>query len=101
LRRDIVWKEGTGGVSRSATRMKCIRFLAEGTRESESVSQWYSRRKASFLKTIDEAACGIWNELGRMQWRNSMAQRLAACYVRVMLGIWSKCCNNLGNSMLL
>jgi hypothetical protein len=57
--------------------------------------------RRQLLKTIDEDAFGICNELGRMQWRHSTAQRLAACYAGVMLGIWRKCCHNLENSMLL
>lgn len=59
--------------------------------QKEGVSFWSSY----------EAAFVIWNELGRKQWRHSMAQRLTACYAGVMLDIWSKCWNYLEYSMLL
>jgi len=39
--------------------------------------------KRLLLKTKDEEAFLIWNELGRMQWRHSMVQRLAASYPNV------------------
>jgi hypothetical protein len=31
------------------------------------------------IEAIDENAIGIRNELGRIQWQSSLAQRLAAC----------------------
>jgi hypothetical protein len=75
-------------------------FFLRGCLNSRVYYSGTAEGRRQFLKTMDEAAFSIWNELGRKQWRHSMAQRLAACYVGVMLGIWSKCYNNLEYSML-
>jgi hypothetical protein len=76
-------------------------FLLRGCVNSRVYHSGTAEGRRQYLMTIDEAAFGICNEPGFMQCRHSMAQRLAVCYAGVMLGIWSKCCNNLDYSMLL
>jgi hypothetical protein len=68
-----------GGLARSVYLLKPIRFPSVGLHVVESVSLYKPEARLQLVHAIDEAAVGIRNELGRVQWPNSTAQRLAAC----------------------
>jgi len=55
-------------------------FLLRGCVNLRVYHKDIAEEKRLLLKTKDEDAFSIWNELGRMQWRHSMAQRLGASY---------------------